>query len=134
MRAIPAVLATTLMLLPAAAGTASPGSHGGLAALQWRARPVVILSDTRDDPRAVRQAAALARAGAAVRERQIAVLREAAVGGALRRRFGVADHGFAVVLVGKDGDVKRVWHMPVDPGLIFGVIDRMPMRRDEMKG
>ena len=121
-------LAAIAVLLPLPAGAAP-----NLAALKWKARPVVVLSDTPDDPRAAQQMAALARTGAAVKDRQIAVVREAKVGGALRRRLGIADHGFAVVLVGKDGDVKRVWRAPVAPEGIFGLIGQMPMRRDETK-
>lgn len=39
-----------------------------------------------------------------------------------------------MVLVGKDGTVKKIWHDPVDPKKIFTIIDSMPMRKKEMDG
>ncbi len=103
---------------------------GELDALRNRARPVIILSDAPGDARARSQHAALDAEAAAVRERDITVLAEDGRG-ALHRRLGVA--GFAVVLVGKDGDVKHIWREPVEPRRIFAVIDAMPMRRQEMR-
>ena len=119
--------AALAILLPQAAGAAGDG----LEPLRGRARPVVILSDRRDDPRIARQKAMLDGPGA--RERDIAVLSEDDRQGALHRRFGIGT-GFAVVLVGKDGGVKTVWREPVDSRRIFTVIDAMPMRRKEMNG
>ena len=104
-----------------------------LDALRWKARPVVVLSDSPDDPRVSRQIAAFDGAKGAVSERDIEVLREAEPHGTLRRQLGVKETGFAVVLVGKDGGVKKVWREPVDPKQIFIIIDSMPMRREEMK-
>lgn len=40
---------------------------------------------------------------------------------------------FSVVLVGLDGEVKKVWLEPVEPQEIFDVIDQMPMRVRELK-
>ncbi len=42
--------------------------------------------------------------------------------------------GFAVVLIGKDGGVKRTSTQPLAPAEIFGTVDRMPMRKQEAKG
>ena len=67
-------------------------------------------------------------------DRNIRVLRESRPGGPLRRKLRLEQKGFAVVLVGKDGTVKQVWHDPVDPKKIFTIIDSMPMRQKEMDG
>ncbi len=40
---------------------------------------------------------------------------------------------FQVVLIGKDGGVKRRWDAPVAPRDLFEVIDAMPMRQQEMR-
>ena len=122
------LLSLGLAALPQAARAA----EGGLDALRGKARPVVILSDQRDDPRIVRQKAALDAEARGVKERAIAVLSEDDGNGALHHRLGVK--GFAVVLVGKDGGVKTIWRQPVDARRIFTVIDAMPMRREEMNG
>ena len=99
-----------------------------------KARPIVVLSDSRDDPRAARQIQALDGTGPELTSRNIQVLQEAKSDGPLRRKLGVEKKGFAVVLVGKDGTVKRVWRDRVDPKIIFTIIDSMPMRQKEMDG
>ena len=127
------------LVLSIAAGLVLPAMAAGAAdarldGLKWKARPIVVLSDSRDDPRVARQTAALDGAKRAVDARDIKILLEAEPHGVLRRQLGLKGTGFAVVLVGKDGSVKAVWREPVDPKKIFMIIDAMPMRRDEMKG
>lgn len=99
-----------------------------------KARPVVVLSDSRDDPRVAKQIQALDGTKPELTNRNIQVLQEAGSDGSMRKKLGVEKKGFAVVLVGKDGKVKKVWHDPVDPKAIFTIIDSMPMRQKEMDG
>lgn len=51
----------------------------------------------------------------------------------LRNRFGVDKENFQVILVGKDGGVKRSDTKPVQAAAIFEQIDAMPMRQQEMR-
>ncbi|MBD2194857.1 MULTISPECIES: DUF4174 domain-containing protein [Calothrix] len=51
----------------------------------------------------------------------------------LRSRFGVDEDNFRVILVGKDGGVKRQDATPVQATAIFDQIDAMPMRQQEMQ-
>ncbi|MEH2143887.1 DUF4174 domain-containing protein [Nostoc sp.] len=51
----------------------------------------------------------------------------------LRDRFGVNKENFRVILVGKDGGVKRSDATPVQATAIFKEIDAMPMRQQEMQ-
>ncbi|MBD2358341.1 DUF4174 domain-containing protein [Tolypothrix sp. FACHB-123] len=51
----------------------------------------------------------------------------------LRDRFGVDKNNFRVILVGKDGGVKRQEATPVEVKAIFEQIDAMPMRQQEMQ-
>lgn len=51
----------------------------------------------------------------------------------LRDRFGVDKKNFRVILVGKDGGVKRSETTPVQATAIFELIDAMPMRQQEMQ-
>ncbi|MBD2163892.1 DUF4174 domain-containing protein [Calothrix membranacea FACHB-236] len=51
----------------------------------------------------------------------------------LRERFGVDKDNFRVILVGKDGGVKRQEATPVEATAIFKQIDAMPMRQQEMQ-
>ena len=98
------------------------------------ARPLVVLSDTRDDPRVAKQIRALDRMRRELTDRNMRVLRESRPDGPLRRKLRLEQKGFAGVLVGKDGRVKQGWHDPVDPKKIFTIIDSMPMRQREMNG
>ncbi len=41
--------------------------------------------------------------------------------------------GFTGWLIGKDGGVKETYRRPVDPAQLFGLIDKMPMRKIEMR-
>ena len=118
-----------------AVATLAPGlaRADGLDVAEGKARPLVLLSDSRDDPRIAKQIQALDGAGSGLTDRDVQVLQEARADGPLHKKLGVGT-GFAVVLVGKDGSVKKVWRDPVDPRKIFTIIDSMPMRRKEMKG
>ncbi|MBD2364731.1 DUF4174 domain-containing protein [Anabaena minutissima FACHB-250] len=51
----------------------------------------------------------------------------------LRDCFGVDKENFRVILVGKDGGVKRSDTTPVQATAIFEQIDAMPMRQQEMR-
>ncbi|MFN6529260.1 DUF4174 domain-containing protein [Nostoc sp. ChiSLP03a] len=51
----------------------------------------------------------------------------------LRNRFGVNKENFRVILIGKDGSVKRQETTPVQATAIFEQIDAMPMRQREMQ-
>ena len=52
---------------------------------------------------------------------------------ALRARYGVGKSEFKAVLVGKDGGAKLSSGKPLSAATLFGTIDAMPMRRDEMR-
>jgi hypothetical protein len=51
----------------------------------------------------------------------------------IRRRLGVQAGPFQVLLIGKDGGVKLRSSEPVSVKDIFGLIDSMPMRQQEME-
>ncbi len=52
---------------------------------------------------------------------------------ALRQRFDIHKGQFKVVLVGKDGQTAYSASAPISASQLFGLIDAMPMRRDEMR-
>ena len=102
-----------------------PIQSGTLESLRWQARPVVIFGDGA--PLAA-QVLAMTEDPQAIADRDIVVLIDGPGAGPLRERAG---SGFAVMLIGKDGGVKEIWHEPVDPEEIFALIDAMPMRQRE---
>ena len=52
---------------------------------------------------------------------------------ALRQRVGLELPGFCVALIGKDGGVKEKSQRPITPASLFDTVDKMPMRREEMR-
>ncbi len=50
----------------------------------------------------------------------------------LREQFEVGDDEFRVILVGKDGGVKLKENTAISTCRLFGIVDGMPMRRQEM--
>lgn len=112
---------------------AEPAAADRLDGLRWQARPVVVFAPSAADPRLADQAARFAAERSGLGERHMVVLTVTDAADPLRRRLGVTGEGFRVLLVGKDGHVAGRWSAPVDPDTLFALIDKMPMRRDEMR-
>ena len=51
----------------------------------------------------------------------------------LVQRIGLKLPTFCVALIGKDGGVKEKRKRPVQPAYLFSTVDKMPMRREEMR-
>lgn len=51
----------------------------------------------------------------------------------LTTKIGLQPPKFAAVLIGKDGGVKEKSSLPILPADLFGTVDKMPMRREEMR-
>jgi len=49
-----------------------------------------------------------------------------------RSKFRVNQNKFRSILIGKDGSIKLDRSIPIDPCYLFGLIDSMPMRRQEI--
>ncbi len=122
-----------------------------LGALRDVRRPLVVFARDADDKKLQRQLAAYCEAENGFEERDMTLVVIYEEGDsfagerpltardcdALRDRFrrnrkGAAD-GFAALLVGKDGGVKRTSYEPLDAADLFEQIDRMPMRRRELR-
>ena len=52
----------------------------------------------------------------------------------LRKKFNIREDEFAVILIGKDGGIKLNRRGQTEIEDIFGLIDAMPMRREEIRG
>jgi hypothetical protein len=103
-----------------------------LSSFHWKNRVLVVLAPSDRDPRLREQQAIAAEAAAGFSERDLIVVAEIGTEGSLHRRFGTKVGDFQVVLVGKDGRSTLRWSKPVSSEVLFSVIDKMPMRRDEM--
>ncbi len=120
-----------LAMLALAAGLvveATPATD--LDAHRWERRPILVFAEP-GDPRFAEQLARFRADRAALEDRDNLVIVDTREGSALRRRF--APGVFTVILVGKDGGEKFRRDGLVEPADLHALIDRMPMRRREMR-
>lgn len=99
----------------------------------WEKRPIVVFADTPNDPSFARQLDLLLARRDDLAERDVVVLTDTdpEAGSALRKKL--RPRGFTLVLIGKDGSVKLRKPLPWDVREISRVIDKMPMRRQEIR-
>jgi len=104
-----------------------------LASYLWVSRPLVVFADTPNDPRFIRQMEMLDEDPAALSDRDVVLLSDTdpAAKSALREKL--RPRGFMLVIIGKDGKVKMRKPRPWSVREISRAIDKMPLRRDEMK-
>jgi len=123
-------------LLLLASLAASAWAQGDLSRYRDKNRLLLVFAPSASDPRRARQDALLAGSRAKFADRDLLrfdIFERGAGAAALRARYHVRPGSFRVLLVGKDGHVAFSQPMPVAFGDLTGRIDRMPMRRDEMR-
>lgn len=117
-----------------------------LDALRWKNRVLVLFSPSESDPLFQLQKQGLASSAQGVLDRELMILEimeqgQSRTGNqllseksvqAIRKRLGVETGPFQVLLIGKDGGVKLRSREPVSTKDLFGLIDSMPMRQQEM--
>jgi len=136
---LPALLALASPLL-AAQTAAPPGLARQLRTSRWQHRVLLVGAPTATQADFQRQKALLAASEKGLAERDfriIEVLYDQLVPADRQcwtQQLGQPLAGFRVVLIGKDGGVKRTETQPLAPAEIFGTVDKMPMRRQEMRG
>ena len=100
---------------------------------QWIARPVVVFADTPADPRFQEQLAKLDARPDALVERDVVVILDSDPDARSELRRKLRPRGFMLAIVGKDGGVKLRKPLPWDVREITRSIDKMPMRRQEIR-
>ena len=134
------------MLALSGAALLAPLPAAAMSDYQWKKRPIVVFSPSETDARFVRQKAILNGARTGFLDREVVVIY--VVGGAMRHDFGpgpgmsgsalrsrfrASEGAFRVLLIGKDGGIKLDSPAPIAAADVFAEIDRMPMRRDEIR-
>jgi hypothetical protein len=104
-----------------------------LDGFKWKNRVLVVLAPSENDPQWKEQRAIDAAAVAGFSERDLVEVAESGAEGPLHRRFGIKVSDFQVLLIGKDGHCAQQWAKPVGSEVLYSLIDRMPMRREEMR-
>lgn len=99
---------------------------------EWTRRPVVIFANSDKDPNFISQMEFLSEDIRALQERDIIVLidTDPELSSSLRKKL--RPHGFAFILIGKDGQVKLRKPSPWNIREIARVIDKMPIRQQEI--
>ena len=99
---------------------------------EWTHRPVVIFANSDKDPNFISQIEFLSEDIKALLERDIIVLidTDPKLSSSLRKKL--RPHGFAFVLIGKDGQVKLRKPSPWNIREIARVVDKMPIRQQEI--
>lgn len=128
-----------LAFLPFAALAEEPAAVGPVAASEvvladflWQRRPVVVFADRPDDPQFIRQMAILDAGLAELDERDVVVITDTDPATLSDARQRLRPRGFSLVLLDKDGQVKRRQPSPWSLREITHTIDRFPLRREEM--
>jgi hypothetical protein len=110
-----------------------------LQASEWRKRVLLIAAPTAEHADFRTQKAHLASVESQLHERDFLVVDvlydqlAAADKQFIMKKMGIQPSHFAAVLIGKDGGVKMKSAQPVAPATLFGTVDKMPMRKQEMQ-
>lgn len=98
----------------------------------WEWRILAIMADTPNDPAFVRQMREIAERTEDLFERDVVVVIDSDrnSGSALRQRL--RPRGFMLAIIDKDGEVKQRRPAPRDVRELNAVIDRFPLRRQEI--
>ena len=99
---------------------------------EWAHRPIIIFSDSEKDPNFVSQMEFLLEDVNELKERDIIVLVDTNPSRPSSLRKRLRPHGFAFILIGKDGQVKLRKPSPWNIREIARVIDKMPIRQQEI--
>jgi hypothetical protein len=139
-----ALLLLSAGLNPAPAQT--PTRIVSLATLRDRARPLLLVAPTPNDPQLQTQLRLLHNSAPALTDRDIVIIAIPFNGpaptptmltdsgaAAARRRFHIAPANFTVLLLGKDGGEKLRTTQPLPLETLLNTIDAMPMRQQEMR-
>ncbi|BBD64134.1 hypothetical protein NIES4072_22040 [Nostoc commune NIES-4072] len=122
-------------------------SSFNLSAQKWKNRVLLVFAPSVDNPIYQQQMQLLQKHNKGFADRDLVLVQVLATNESyanrqlidessaakLRESFGVDKENFRVILVGKDGSVKRSDATLVQATAIFEEIDAMPMRQQEMQ-
>lgn len=103
-----------------------------LAQFLWEARIVAVLANSPNDPAFLQQMRYIEAGAAALEERDVVVITDTDPAGASPLRQLLRARGFMLAIVEKDGAVAQRRPAPRDVREISAIIDRFPLRRQEM--
>lgn len=104
-----------------------------LSEFLWQKRPVVVFADTPADPAFAEQMRHLEARWPELAERDVVVITDTDPSAASDARSRLRPRGFMFVLMDKDGTVAQRKPFPWDVREISRAIDKMPIRREEIR-
>lgn len=130
--------ATLALMLGLSLGAAMPAEAKDtpLSGYRWKNRVLVVVAPSRQDDNLLAQRRIYEQNAKGMAERQIVLIEAAGEDDrsrGIRSQLGADDRAFRVVLVGKDGNTAVSSTKPFSAVELFGKVDAMPMRRDEMR-
>jgi hypothetical protein len=131
-------------LLPVTGGA---GMAFDLEAYKWKNRIILVFAPSFDSDAYKRQMQEFEGQEEGLLDRDLIILEllengesrwgdtslSARVAQQMRSQFNVGEGEFLLLLIGKDGTVKLRSNHPVSTFKLFGLIDAMPMRQEEMR-
>ena len=109
------------------------GAEINLDDFLWINRPIVVLADSPGDPRFMEQMRLLRERLPDLKDRDVVVITDTEPSQKTDLRQKLRPRGFMLVLIGKDGGIKLRKPSPWNVREISRIIDKMPMRRQEMR-
>ena len=98
----------------------------------WTKRIIVIYTPSRDNQQYRKQIELLAKKGKSLQARDVIIMVQYGRKKIHTWAHKYSSNGFRVVLIGKDGGIKKTFTTPVTASQINNIIDEMPMRKHEM--
>ena len=99
----------------------------------WVARQIVVFANSERDPAFTQQMELLSQRPLDLADRDVVIIVDTDPSGESALRTKLRPRGFMMVLIGKDGQVKLRKPLPWDVRELSRSIDKMPMRRQEMR-
>ncbi|WP_406736890.1 DUF4174 domain-containing protein [Thioclava sp. GXIMD4215] len=110
-----------------------PADTANLNDFVWKKRPIVVFAESPADPSFADQMAALEERWPELAARDVVVITDTdpATPSAIRRKLRPS--GFSLVIIAKDGTVALRKPLPWSGREIIRSIDKMPLRREELR-
>ncbi|WP_298972046.1 DUF4174 domain-containing protein [uncultured Roseobacter sp.] len=100
---------------------------------KWKNRPIVVFSDSENNPAFIEQMRLLEERPGELLERDVVVITDTDPDAQSDLRRRLRPREFMLVILGKDGEVKLRKPFPWDVREITRSIDKMPMRQREIR-
>lgn len=107
-------------------------AEADLDSFLWVRRPLVIFANTPADPAFEQQMRAITDRADEFHQRDVVVITDTDPRSGSQARQRLRPRGFMVVIIDKDGEVKQRRPAPRSARELMAVIDRFPLRRQEM--